>query len=1191
MKSIITKLLMLAAVLSASANIYAYDFKVDGIYYNIISSSEKTVAVTESSYAYSGDIIIPEQVTYNNVTYSITSIGDEAFYYCRSLASVTIPNSVTSIGDEAFYSCSGLASITIPNSVTSIGDKAFYGCYGLESVNISDLSAWCRIDFSNYLSNPLFYGNLYLNGGLITDLAIPDGITEIKAYAFYDCSGLTSVTIGNSVTSIGDYAFHGCSGLTSVTIPNSVTSIGDYAFYGCSGLVKAIWLPNTPPYGYHELYDRADINYVVNDSYSYSNRRIYPLINSLKEINGIKYVPVEQSESIYDVIDYVGNETSINIGEGLNVANIAPYAFNGCNSLASVAIPGSVTSIGDYAFRGCSGLTSVTIPNSVTSIGDSAFSGCSGLKELTFEDSAEALDIRNEAFAGCSIETLYLGRDIPNLSYIDKSKLSNLTIGGSVTSIGDYAFRGCSGLKELTFEDSAEALDIRNEAFAGCSIETLYLGREINANGSAPFDNATITDLTIGKNITTIGNSIFANCSGITSVSIPGSVTSIGSQAFYNCSGLKELTFEDSAEALDIRNEAFAGCSIETLYLGRDIPNLSYIDKSKLSNLTIGGGVTTIGDSAFNGCNSLASVAIPGSVTSIGDSAFSDCSSLDDLIIEDGKEILNFGTLPFENSPLKTVYLGRNLKFPTYSGNSPFYSTQITNLTISDAVTSIETNSFSGCNSLKSVTIPESVTTIGDSAFSGCSSLASVTIPNSIISIGNSAFQGCNTLSSLTIGGNVNSIGDFAFSGCSSLASVTIPNSVTSIGDYVFENCDNLYSLIIGSGVSQIGEDAANPIKTIWMPNTPPNGYRNANGKVNYVANDLFTALSNVTVYPFISSLFEVDGVRYVPVVPSERTCDAIDCTYNPDISDFDLGKINYLGITMLVQNIQPYTFYRNAKIQNIIIPWNATFVGDYNFDGCTSLKYVTINDRETELELGSNGTEPLFVSCPLDTVYIGGNISYPTSSGQGYSPFYQNETLEKITIANVENSITEKEFYNCINLKDVSIGDDVEIIGDWAFSGCVVLNNFSFGSSMKEIGEEAFSDCIAMTNITSKATVPPVCGWQALDDINKWNCTLTVPLSAVDSYKAAEQWKEFFFITGEDFDNTSGVDNVLENGGVSVTTNRDCIEIIGVDNAVITVYNTNGQIVYSGTETTVGGLAQGIYIVSVDGQTFKVAL
>ena len=543
-------------------------------------------------------------------------------------------------------------------------------------------------------------------------------------------------------------------------------------------------------------------------------------------------------------------------------------------------------------------------------------------------------------------------------------------------------------------------------------------------------------------------------------------------------------------------------------------------------------------------------------ITTIGDSAFSNCSI----------ESVNISDL----SAWCKIYFASSSSNPLYYASNIYLNGEL----VTDLI------------------IPNDITEIKQYTFSGCSSLASVTIPNSVTSVGDSAFSGCSALSSLTIGGSVTTIGNYAFSGCSSLVTATIPNSVTTVGNYAFEDCDNLYSLIIGSGVSQIGEDAANPIKTIWLPNTPPDGYRNANGKVNYVANDLFTALSNVTVYPFISSLFEVDGVRYVPVVPSERTCDAIDCTYNLDISDFDLSKINYLGITMLVQNIQPYTFYRNAKIQNIIIPQNATSVGDYNFDGCTSLKYVTINDRERELELGSNGSEPLFVSCPLDTVYIGGNISYPTSSGQGYSPFYQNETLEKITIANVENAITEKEFYNCISLKDVSIGDDVEIIGDWAFSGCVVLNNFSFGSSMKEIGEEAFSDCIAMTNIISKATVPPLCGWQALDDINKWNCTLTVPLSAVDSYKAADQWKEFFFITGEDFDKPGSVgDAGSENDGVLVAAYRDCIEIIGAHNAVITVYNINGQLVYSGTETTVGGLAQGIYIVCVDGQTFKVAL
>ena len=130
------------------------------------------------------------------------------------------------------------------------------------------------------------------------------------------------------------------------------------------------------------------------------------------------------------------------------------------------------------------------------------------------------------------------------------------------------------------------------------------------------------------------------------------------------------------------------------------------------------------------------------------------------------------------------------------------------------------------------------------------------------------------------------------------------------------------------------------------------------------------------------------------------------------------------------------------------------------------------------------------------------------------------------------------------------------------------------------------------MTRLQSRAEVPPVCGNQALDDINKWTCELFVPAKSLDAYKAADQWKEFFFITGEDYDKPGSVeDAVSENGRVSVATYRDSIEIIGADNAVITVYNINGQLVYNGTETTVGGLARGVYIVQVGGQTFKVAL
>ena len=199
------KSLVLAVIgLLCSISVSAEDFEVDGIYYNITSSADKTVGVTfrgesyeDYSYEYSGAVTIPESVTYNGSDYSVTSIGDFAFYLCSGLTSVVIPNSVTSIGEWAFNCCSGLTSVAIPNSVTSIGGYVFSGCSGLTSV------------------------------------VIPNSVTSIGEDAFRECSGLTSVEIPKSVTSIGNYAFSYCDALTTIKIPDSVTSIGEYAFYGC----------------------------------------------------------------------------------------------------------------------------------------------------------------------------------------------------------------------------------------------------------------------------------------------------------------------------------------------------------------------------------------------------------------------------------------------------------------------------------------------------------------------------------------------------------------------------------------------------------------------------------------------------------------------------------------------------------------------------------------------------------------------------------------------------------------------------------------------------------------------------------------------------------------------------------------------------------------------------------------------
>ncbi len=241
----------LALVASVSA-VYASDTQVDGIWYNFYSST-KTASVTyrgsvDYSYTgeYSGSVTIPETVTYNGTTYSVTRIGDGAFFYCPSLTSVTIPNSVTSIGNYAFSRCSSLTSVTIPNSVTSIGEGAFYGCSSLTSIAIPNSvtsignSAFeaCTSLTSVTIPNSVtsIGGSAFYKCSSLTSITIPESVTSIGGGAFSSCSSLISINIPNSVTSIGDYAFSSCSSLTSVTIPNSVTSIGGSAFRACSSL-------------------------------------------------------------------------------------------------------------------------------------------------------------------------------------------------------------------------------------------------------------------------------------------------------------------------------------------------------------------------------------------------------------------------------------------------------------------------------------------------------------------------------------------------------------------------------------------------------------------------------------------------------------------------------------------------------------------------------------------------------------------------------------------------------------------------------------------------------------------------------------------------------------------------------------------------------------------------------------------
>ena len=239
--------LILSVLFSTSAS--AYDVKIDGIYYNLISKA-KTAEVTRNvEDKYSGDVVIPSSITVEGQEYTVTSIGKSAFWGCSGLTSVNIPNSVTSFGNYAFHNCTGLTSVTIPNSVTSIGNSAFWGCSGLTSVTIpNSVTSIGGSVFSlcSKLEDIIIVNNMFVHlpETYSGHYSIPENISQIIGGAFYNCRGLTSITIPNSVTSIGNSAFKGCSSLTSVTIPNSVTSIVTSAFSQCTGLTS-VTIPNS----------------------------------------------------------------------------------------------------------------------------------------------------------------------------------------------------------------------------------------------------------------------------------------------------------------------------------------------------------------------------------------------------------------------------------------------------------------------------------------------------------------------------------------------------------------------------------------------------------------------------------------------------------------------------------------------------------------------------------------------------------------------------------------------------------------------------------------------------------------------------------------------------------------------------------------------------------------------------------
>ena len=979
----------------------------------------------------------------------------------------------------------------------------------------------------------------------IKECNIKNGITTIGAYAFYECYSLTNVTIPKSITTIGIQAFYNCTGLKNVyisdlaawcnisfrgytygsspanplyyaqhlylngeeikdlVIPNGVSTIKDYAFNGFKGLTS-VTIPNSvTTIGNTAFYfctGLTDIT-IPNSVTMIGNDAFHNTHWYNNQPDGIIYL----GNHFYDYKGTMPQNTVINIKEG--TTTIASCAFSSCTGLSSITIPNSITTIGNYTFSGCTGLKSITIPNDLTIIGNCAFYNCTGLTEITIPNNVTT--IGDDAFNGCN-----------NLKTVINLSNLNITIGntsnGYVAYYANKVINADAQIEDFLFIETEEGNTLCN-----------YIGNKSIL--SLPLDYKG------GKY--GIGDNVFKNRNGLTSITIPNSVKSIGNYAFYGCTGLTSIKIPENV--ISIGERAFANC------IG-------------LTSFTIPNGVTSIGMGAFASCTGLTSIKIPESLTSIGEWAFENCSRLNKIFISD---LSAWCKISFSDNPL------------SYAKHLYLNGKEITDLVIPEDVTSIGGYAFAHCSTLTSVSIPESVISIGSTAFIDCTGLTSVNIANSVTSIGTFAFAGCTELKSVIIGNGVTSIGMGAFQNCPTLTNITIPESVTRIESNTFYDCARLTNVNLGHNVTSIGQNAfagCIGLTNITIPKSITNietgaFYRctnlkivlnnsnldivkgeSSNGYVAYYANKVvFNADTLIGDFCFKV----LAGGNYLARYIGNESKVTLPEAYkgnNYGIGNyafFDCPNLNTVILSKAIDKVEPFAFTDNTG--NTIISFiNVTDDNEYfrSEDGILFSKDMTKLVRYPEGKEGSTYNIPETVTRIADNAFL------------------KCTALSSITVPADATSIGNGAFNGCSSITSISLPDMVTSIGEETFAGCSRLRIVELGRSVTTIGTDAFKDCTKMRQIYCRSQEPPVCGNSALDGIDTWDCTLFVPEGAEALYKAADQWKEFFFI--------------------EEITGIDAPKVDKSGNATFDIYDMSGRMVRKGATTT-DGLKPGLYIIN----------
>ncbi|MCR5137683.1 MAG: leucine-rich repeat protein [Oscillospiraceae bacterium] len=984
----------------------------------------------------------------------LTYTGTGMFQNCTALSKIVIPEGIKSISGYTFSGCKSLTEITIPTTLTSVGANAFYGCSKLTKVSLNDLSTWLNIDFAqNGVSNPLSpredgqCAALYVGGIKLTNLEIPSGITELKNKAFYGYKYLQTVTIPSTVSNMGESVFASCSSLQSAVVCSS--SLGDSAFKNCASL------------------------------------------------------------------------QTVFLAEGLTT--IERYAFWECESLCEISIPSTVSTIKGCAFYGCDALEKVNIID------------LKAWCQISFSTGSYG----EPHYGECYSNPLYYARSL----YLNNEKLETITLPSDVRFIRNYVFINCS-LTTVILEGDMPNID--DKAFSGVQATVHYPAENLTYTNKLKNYGGTLTWVPNGGFLVTY-DANGGTGSPVSQTKIRGE-TLVLTNDIPTFSWHRFLGWATRAEATEAeyqpgdsytderavtlyavwKDKTYNG---DTIYSSGRIGSLTWelhtyegtlvisgnggipdydayssppwtADSWNIRNIVIEGGVTSLGYFCFNGLDKVKEVVIANTVKTIKAGVFLDCTSLESIAIP--SSVTNIGGSAFKGC------------------------TKLSLITLPDGITTIESNTFQCCSSLTAITIPANVSEIREYAFNQCAKLHSVEIPKSVKYINICAFSYCNELTDIFYGGTYDdwseiSIGDYnegidsailhfadgsiygelrsgmpwildetgtlSIRGTGATPNYSYPNyapwknysseikrvviadGVTSIGDYLFYDCSNLKSITIPSNVNNIGNSAfykCSSLTDITIPDT-----------VTSIGGSAFHSCSSLMSVTIPSSVKSVESYTFC-------NCSSLTSITIQDgvtnIKERAFGSCDHLSSVVIPNSVtslerEVFSYCPELKTAgpkgsgcNIEYGW-AVSIPENAFYGCNSLKSIVLPDGITGI--GNSA----FYATGITGITIPDSV---TSIGD--SAFSNNSLLTSITIPDSVTSIGDSVFYYCFSLTSVEIPDSVTSIGPNAFADCWELMSIEIPDSVTSIGYCAFQECYGLTSITIPNSVTSIGEYAFMD-------------------------------------------------------------------------------------------------------------